>query len=148
MCLIYFLGTALHTHTHTHTHTHSLHGCTYMYTPVLSLKGGWCHFCSAAFTLMHMLHDAGQQMELLSHTASAPFYLMLKEILVYLHSRWHHKTHWHDLWCLCVCVLMSVWGFCHITRTLAASLWQCWWRKPRCLGTKDIPRYVLTSTHS
>lgn len=38
---------------------------------------------------------------------------------------------------------MSVWGFCHITRTLEVSLWLCWWRKPQCHGTKDIPRCVL-----
>lgn len=43
---------------------------------------------------------------------------------------------------------MAVWGFCHITRTLEVSLWLCWWRKPRCLGTKDILRYFILNTHT
>lgn len=45
-----------------------------------------------------------------------------------------------------LCLL--VWGFCLITRTLEASLLPCWWRKPQCRGTKDIPRYSVTNTTS
>lgn len=45
-----------------------------------------------------------------------------------------------------LCLL--VWGFCPITRTLEASLLPCWWRKPQCRGTKDIPRYSVTNTTS
>ena len=61
-----------------------------------------------------------------------------KTFSVWPHSRRHHKSHIRFK-CL------SVWGFCHITKTLEGFLLPCWWKKLQCLGTNATPRYSITT---
>lgn len=70
------------------------------------------------------------------HTFKQTFY---RVYLVYPHSRWHLKSQILVYW-----FPVSVWGFCHITRTLEVFLSPCWWKRLQCLGTNATPRYFLT----